>query len=1092
MCLVFVDMIRFESVGALRSDVDLSLIVDPESKRLTERERNKLRDFEVDRLGRYRHPALERQFLRFTCPTAWSTPCGCFAFVIGLLIYLYSVLNVYHSYYDKALAIAVAAYAFVGTILATIVGYSKQFSKVQRSFYSEVILWSVAFATTAVSAAAAYPAMDGCLASQKTWGHCTVRLRPAFASVPILILGLRNIRLFLSLPLVFTPPLVYVGSPLIREFRADLAGKMFVTFFFAAFAAVFTIMRDREIRSRFEAWIQMKRRELEVRRRQKWVDGMVALLVGDRSAEQLKGAQLVVQDTSPCCTIVACKINDFHTWMLSFTSTSAALVCDVLHDSIDRRRSKLGLQLIAGVGDCYIAAWCLQQPQRQKGKEEEDANTENHHHDSTAALAFVREIFAMARAVRHSGAGKSHGETELYFCIGVATGPCEGALLGTKTIYYNVGGPTFAEATWLRDRARPDIALLTGKTVELSDSAIEVSELPRSVLRSNSTENSHDDAVAEPPLVYVLREVPGDVMKRPRSFRELNPTGGADRTGEDCLQDQTAVKSPYGPLDAAQDTSFNSTTDANSMLSTSIRTESTDNTSSPRISRCSLTSWRVPSTPLVDRRRAFLDGYRGRRGCDDARPFVVPTELLAISSQELEQALHAQHKMDCISRRTDEHRDGLSPIAANSIEMFFWENYSVAETSRHTSMILAQSFLGAVLMLVLLSFSGGYKTTNLAFTCCAAGLSPVALIVKAIHGSLGHRSVLFLVIYAQCLLLTAAFISTSPQYPLVRQATSYLATLTSFLAMQAGVAVSWRRVALAIVVNVLVLIVLSEPHVNNFVATPFIPILFGLAARGREMERRSVFLYRLTGDAYLGDARRELHFQEWLLRCLIPSYVVPTVLKRKTSEDADCVTDHLADVALAAVRMNVPTKDNSLDMYRLDDALSHGLSDCRSISLISCVGDNFIIGGPLQKPAPSVLTGQKTWRSQVQISFEVVADVASLEVLRCLRTILAHTDQKATVVIGRGDGLAMVLGRQQPRFQLFGFVARKVQTLLETAPLGFKGCTAEFYTALSPTSSDEGKQIIFQRQGWNVNAKPQQWRTRVTGYSALHILEECS
>ena len=835
----------------------------------------------------------------------------------------------------------------------------------------------------------------------------------------------------------------------------------------------------------------MKRRELDVRRRQKWVDDVVTLLVGDRSAEQLKGDQLVVQDTSLCCTIVACKISDFHTWMLSFTSTAAALVCDVLHDSIDRRRSELGLQLIVGVGDCYIAALDLQHVKREEGNED---RCEHHHHDSTAALAFVREIFSMSRAVRLSGPGKTPAETELYFCVGVSTGPCAGALLGSKTLYYNVGGPAFAEATWLRDTARPDVALLAGKTVERSDSAIEVTELPQSVNRSQ--EGTRTDEAMTAPLAYVLRKVPTDVMKRPRSFRKVDPPRAAVRTEEeDDSHDYPAAKS-HNKTDAMQDTSVNLAIGAASLMATSIRTASTDCTSSSRTSRNSLTSWPVPAPQLEDRRRAFLAAYRGRHGSDGTKSYApsVPHALLAISTHEFELALHLQHAADCNPLpNSDENQDPLPPAVAKELDDFFWSTYAVAEASRHTGLILAQSFLAAVLMLVLLAFSGGYRPANLALTCGAAVLTPISLIVKVIHGTLCHRSVLFLVVYAQCLLLSAAFIATSPEYPLVRQATSYLATLTSFLTMQAGVALSWRWAALAIIVNVVAHSLLSEPHMNNFVATPLFPMLFGVAARVREMERRSVFLYRLTGDAYLGDARRELHFQEWLLRCLIPSYVVPTVLKRKTSEDADCVTDHLADVALAAVRMNVSARDESLDMYRVDDALSHGLADCTSISLISCVGDTFVIGGPLQKPATSVLSGQKTWRSEVQIAFEVVADVASLEVLRCLRTILAHTKQNvATVVIGRGDGLALVLGRQQPRFQLFGFVARKVQTLLEAAPLGFKGCTAEFYTALSPTSSDDAKRLIFEREGWNVNSTPQRWRTRVVGYSFLHTLEDCS
>ena len=100
---------------------------------------------------------------------------------------------------------------------------------------------------------------------------------------------------------------------------------------------------------------------------------------------------------------------------------------------------KFGMQSVFGVGDQYVAALGLR-------------NDADPHvvHDSTPSLQFAVEVLRIAQTVRDAASNENSTHTasdgSSHLRIGIGTGPCDGALLGTNTLYYNAGGPALTTA----------------------------------------------------------------------------------------------------------------------------------------------------------------------------------------------------------------------------------------------------------------------------------------------------------------------------------------------------------------------------------------------------------------------------------------------------------------------------------------------------------------------------------------------------------------------------------------------------------------------------------------------------------------------
>ena len=100
------------------------------------------------------------------------------------------------------------------------------------------------------------------------------------------------------------------------------------------------LARDSENRKRFEMWISMQRRQANVKRRQVATSATLNFIIGDTSVQDVLTRGIAIRDSSQCCTIVVCTIHDFHSWMMAFTSTSAAEVpqTDAFHATVDKWR----------------------------------------------------------------------------------------------------------------------------------------------------------------------------------------------------------------------------------------------------------------------------------------------------------------------------------------------------------------------------------------------------------------------------------------------------------------------------------------------------------------------------------------------------------------------------------------------------------------------------------------------------------------------------------------------------------------------------------------------------------------------------------
>ena len=985
-----------------------------------------LHTFSRTRWSTYRHPAVERQFLRFVAPHRWSTSVGALTFAAILVFYLVLLLQRDSAQLSIVAVLTAVVSSFCCLILSIATNLCVRWSRLTHARFAEISLWAMTLELSIVAIVEAYPGILACARSDK-WNDCGSGIKPNYICVPILSVGLVNIRLPLCLPLIWVSPLVFVGRFVAPDPGEVLTGKILVNFVMCVLATILVLARDSENRKRFEVWISMQRRQVEVKRRQQETAATLNLIIGDSTVQDLLSQGIAIRDSSQCCTVVVCTIHDFHSWMMAFTSTSAAEVCDVFHATADKWRLKFGMQLISGVGDQYVAALGLRSTQDRKP---EDTHCDRH--DATPALQFAMEMLHVARAVRSSAnstTGIRQEESNLHLRIGIATGPCEGALLGAKSLYYNAAGPAFQGAKLIADITEIDHTFVDARTVDLSDHRVKVK------VKNSPTVDGNP--------IFALKAV-----------REVSNANRYLRIDVDPVAVPTLQTS-----DASLSRSFNAQDDF---------------FKSPDVNVL-----RTPSASDVARQNAFLQRYGLRRAMRE-------DDNDGITAEMVQEAF----------RRLSGHSEPSAGNYSSPLDTRYWDEMS-NRVRRKAAYIFIQASCGALVLLSLISLQSGYEPSNTVLCLCAVFLPVTSLSIKKRVPNKVIGNFVFATVCLQCVLMMFAWWATSPTVALVRAHNVYLVIFCAFFLMEAAVAVPWKLGAISVFAAVLLLVALEATdriRAGGLTATVAAPFIFSAVIHVREVSSRQMFLYKIASKFYLQQSIRELELQESVLERLLPRYVVPTVTARHSGEGNSCVTDHLHDVAIAAVRFESCSESSPNRIYDLDLHIGKALEECTAIALVTCLGDVFTIGGPLQKPSidfksaiRSVGGARNTARSNILLAFEEEAADAAAEVVKLISDLLQmENERQFSAIVDRGDALAMVLGRQQPRFQLFGYTARKVETLLTQAPAGYKACSEEFYKALAETTKD--RQLAFNAAGLSVDEVPYKWRTKVCGYNYVHTL----
>ena len=297
-----------------------------------------IRSFPRKWWGNYQHPSLERQFLRFVAPHRWSTSVGLFAWTIAGFF----LLQVYLGREGAEFSVTVLGVLLVLSIATLVVNVVANlcagWSKLRYAYFAEFSLWGMAFLSTTGTIIDAYPGIESC-AHTEPWNDCGSGVKGNYICIPMLWLSLVGMRLPLSLSLIWISPLVFVGRFVEPDPSEVLTGKIVVNVFTCALATIMVVLRDNENRERFEMWVSLQRYRVDILKRQHATSATLSLIIGDASVQALLTKGVAIRDSSECCTVVVCTIHDFHSWMMTFVSATAAEVCDVYHATVDRQRS---------------------------------------------------------------------------------------------------------------------------------------------------------------------------------------------------------------------------------------------------------------------------------------------------------------------------------------------------------------------------------------------------------------------------------------------------------------------------------------------------------------------------------------------------------------------------------------------------------------------------------------------------------------------------------------------------------------------------------------------------------------------------------
>jgi class 3 adenylate cyclase len=324
--------------------------------------------------------------------------------------------------------------------------------------------------------------------------------------------------LFVDLPssafaliiVIIIPLLQFLGQYLINVddqltvHGSAVAVRVLVAVFLTVSCIGLLYTREHSRRHRFEVYVQLTERRMELLQRRRQVDGLMELLMPQSVVKKLLRKEAAM-DVGHRCLVLVTQVHDFMSWSYSMLPALVVQAIDVVYSEFDLRVSTdFGLTKVKAIGESYICVSGLGHPAEEMHRDDaqsnspgnvsltgpaaKSGNTEQSSSGSTP-LAEIRALsttnqekqngggrpdvasiirFALfqlrtAQNVRNSSVGKGASPlSNLGFKAGLACSRCVGFLaVSGRSVWYEVAGSAMEVALAVAGTAPRDTLLIT-------------------------------------------------------------------------------------------------------------------------------------------------------------------------------------------------------------------------------------------------------------------------------------------------------------------------------------------------------------------------------------------------------------------------------------------------------------------------------------------------------------------------------------------------------------------------------------------------------------------------------------------------------
>jgi hypothetical protein len=334
---------------------------------------------------------------------------------------------------------------------------------------------------------------------------CTRELYPYLILFQLLPMFLFELRHILAIPLVVSDPILmfFVGRPLAPiDTLFEMIGKFFFQSCFAIGCSVGLWYLSLYRRRHFEAWVEMRKNQRLLQKRRSDLDTVLRNILPHGMIRKLLLSQAPFEATADA-SICVCRISDYFQWSHQMTPHQLVNAVDSLYSLFDEGcRNRFKLTKAKTLGDRYISTDLCSTirttpttPQMQFSLSSSSASGYASESNSSSAGGSMSAASSALEVVRFGmwqirTASRLSALTfkPIELCVGVQTGPTFGGILGTQTLWFELYGDAFEDATHLADLAPPNTFVAGEGTIDLVGQDIEIGPHVQGLMEESEAE----------------------------------------------------------------------------------------------------------------------------------------------------------------------------------------------------------------------------------------------------------------------------------------------------------------------------------------------------------------------------------------------------------------------------------------------------------------------------------------------------------------------------------------------------------------------------------------------------------------------------
>ena len=930
--------------------------------------------------------------------------------------------------------------------------------------------------------------------------QCFFQIQPRFVPVEIIAAQPPSLRTSYLIPLAISGflmifiPRFQIDPSTHDGYAADTTSHLIAVVVLYVVAAtlgvILSVIGEQKSRQRFVDWVAVRRQRHAVERHKERIDALVNIFISEKHLHSIIKQEPAI-DFAEQCSVAVCCIHDFDRWSAQLAPPSVPLLVDSLYSSFDAfLKSHPLCQLTAVTGDSYTITVGLRGQIRKRhsqqngsgGQAQQDQLAQRRQKNPKyRVLELLDFCHCQLRAAEWVS---STFNMKLAIGIGVATGSCAGGIFGSDALYYGVGGPAEQTARDIAKGARLyDSIAVDDNTLVIAPAEIDIVEVRRVLQHNRATlvQRPVERRATAHVVIDIDRSILHDTEMRAEvddDSRHVEERGeGSGSVSENWCGDVSKfVESARNDIDENE-------------LERTVAAGGNDKSSRAE-------------QRLADR-IAFIKMHTTEE---------QQLQLAAISGKWKSES--PPHSVEAENQRLGEH---FLPFA---FEGYTLEEEYRAQRPPSTVVPLAAGCSLALLVITIQLLDFGLKPVAVASYYLSGipfVLMSVAFTIQLTGRTAIPRLLQLLLIAASTFLLTVAGVIGGG-----------IAGSSVFYIVAIGLGVGtlndgpwlrwwgWCLVHLPMMWGIVRRAV--QGIIGDGMLTFFLAVGFFLGVAIKERSSRQAFLFVKLSEVLRDEAAVEFVVLQVILDRLLPRYIVPIVATH-TGIRGECIADSLPDVALLAMDITSSSAVHPTTwLVAMANLLEGALKKLDSVEarLVRVHGDRVLVAGPLRQPPKSDMIRLASTVAlkgggpcEVSQARELLTSQTSAALLRMVRylsdagrgtgdaTPSAMTFH-LTAVLVRGDVMTVVLGNEQPRFDLIGAIVQQSVALLDAAPTGSitaADCfhrvevhSANMYAnAAHHPSATDSTPPSYRQAGFTVD-DAQRWSTKYAGVVKVYPL----